>query len=431
MSTDYTKVNETQEILCQVITQIVQSELKGIKYDKTVKCTISDDSGANYGYYKVSEGANEYVAYARENETYKNGDVVYITIPNGDYSEQKFIMGKGFDSNEPNYSPLKNFIGVEKAVNPTLIGIMANGEDIDGTPIHTKIIELPMEKIEGSEEFYQPSWIEKLNLDLNDGKDITHFVISAKFSTMLSSCRKGVFGIKITLSYINSQDLELVETAYFISPDMYGTIYQLKETTQKYVLSLASLDIKKISDIKFELYQQGDFMDANGKKIESEFTVNNITIKDFVVEAGYSIKNFKSNSIVLYNNVSQTTYDDSNTDLPPIYWLFNTEHKNNTYQRWISEQRIDFNDRYYDWCVLEYNPSYVASNSNIFERDQWQLNNSLVQVDQDGRSCIKMLGNPKQEQVGFERILYELVNGNKKIVDTAKMIFYKREKKEA
>ena len=430
MGTDYTKVNETQEILCQVITQIVQSELKGIKYDKTVKCTISDDSGAAYGYYKVSEGANEYVAYAKENEVYKSGDVVYITIPNGDYDEQKFIMSKAFDSNEPNYSPLKNFISVEKATNPALIGIMANGKDADGVPIHTKTIEPPMEKIEGSEEFYQPSWIEKLNLDLNDGKDITHLAISAKFSTMLSSCRKGVFGIRITFDYTNNQDIPLIETAYFISPDMYGTIYQLKETTQKYILSLASLDIKKIDDLKFELYQQGDFIDANGRLITSK--TNNITIRDFTVEAGYSAKNFEPNSIILYNNVTQTTYDSDETVLPPIYWLFNTEHKNNTYQRWIREQRIDTDDRYYDWCVLEYNPSFVASENNNFEQDQWQLNNSLVQIDENGRSYIQILGNTKQEQVGFELVLYELLNnGNKKKVDSAKMIFYKREKKEA
>ena len=425
MGTDYTKVNETQEILCQVITQIVQSELKGIKYDKTVKCTISDDSGAAYGYYKVSEGANEYVAYARENETYKNGDVVYITIPNGDYDEQKFIMGKGFDNDEPNYSPLKNFISVEKAVSPALIGIMANGEE------RTKEIPAPPDT---------DGWISSLNLDLNDGKDITHLAISAKFSTMLPTCRKGVFGIKITFKYTNNQNIALTETAYFISPDMYGTIYQLKETTQKYILSLASLDIKKIDDVKFELYQQGDFIDANGRLI-GEFIdangnlatskINNITIKGFTVEAGYSIKNFAPNSIILYNNVIQTTYD-SEAALPPIYWIFNTEHKNNTYQRWIREQRIDTDDRYYSWCVLEYVPSFVASDNNNFERDQWQLNNSLVQIDESGRSYIQMFGNIEQDQVGFELVLYELLNnGNKKKVDSAKMIFYKREKKEA
>lgn len=419
MGTDYTKVNETQEILCQVITQIIQSELKGIKYDKTIKCTVSDDSGAAYGYYKVSEGANEYVAYARENETYKNGDVVYITIPNGDYNEQKFIMGKGFDDNEPNYSPLKNFISVEKAVNPALIGIAANGEE------RTKEILPPTEteKLGG--------WVEHLNLDLNDGKDITHLAISAKFSTMLPTCRKGVFGIKITFKYTSSQDIALTETAYFISPDMYGTIYQLKETTQKYILSLASLDIKKINDIKFELYQQGDFIDANGKLIDNTQKINNITIKDFTVEAGYSAKNFEPNSIILYNNVTQTTYDSDKIELPLIYWLFNTEHKNNTYQRWVREQRIDANDRYYGWCVLEYVPSFVASNNDNFEQDQWQLNNSLAKTDKNGRSYIQMFGNIKQDQVGFELVLYELLsNGNKKKVDSAKMIFYKREKKE-
>ena len=62
-------------------------------------------------------------------------------------------------------------------------------------------------------------------------KDITHFVISAKFSTALPSCRRGVFGIKIKLNFINSKDEEQTEILYFLNNDMYGNIYQLKEVT--------------------------------------------------------------------------------------------------------------------------------------------------------------------------------------------------------
>jgi hypothetical protein len=55
--------------------------------DKTIKCVIKDDKLADYNCYLVSDGSSEYNAYSIKNESYKNGDSVFVTIPNGNYSE--------------------------------------------------------------------------------------------------------------------------------------------------------------------------------------------------------------------------------------------------------------------------------------------------------------------------------------------------------
>lgn len=412
MSTDYAKVNETQEILCQVITQIVQSELKGIKYDKTVKCTVTDASGFNYGYYKVSDGASEYVAYARENETYGNGDVVYVTIPNGDYSEQKFIMGRGFDENELNYSPLKNFMSAEQWSIPYgNLGIEANGGDLKKTiPI------LPTAKGNiGSE-----TWIDKLNLNLLGGRDITHLLISANFSTSLPTCRRGIFGIEINLTYTNSKQQSKTEQAYFLNPDMYGTVYQLKNTTQKYILSMAHLDIFSIDELSFNLYQQNDFFDANGKSIES-LGVKNIVLNSFKVEAGYSQKTMSPNSILIFADRDKT-YVNKGESLGDIHWLFITDGGNGKYKRWIN--KTPEGESPYFYYFLEYDPSYKAAEGVEFEKDQWRLYST------SDKTAISDYTSKDQDKTGLEILLYQYIGDNRVIINKQSILFNKREKKE-
>ena len=94
---------------------MIDANLSKIKCDRTVKAVIIDDSKANYNYYTVSENNIDYIAYST-GEIYKKGESVYITIPNGNYDEQKFIMGRGYDdSSLDNLESieLKNFVAFD------------------------------------------------------------------------------------------------------------------------------------------------------------------------------------------------------------------------------------------------------------------------------------------------------------------------------
>jgi hypothetical protein len=48
-------------------------------------CTIIDDSNREKGEYKVSDGSMEFFAYS-ETTTYRNNNVVYVSLLNGDFS---------------------------------------------------------------------------------------------------------------------------------------------------------------------------------------------------------------------------------------------------------------------------------------------------------------------------------------------------------
>lgn len=81
------------DIICQAVDEIVSKRLNGINYDNTILCTITNDSKAKNGEYVVSDGATGFVAYSKDTD-YKVNDVVYVTIPNNDFREQKIIIGK-------------------------------------------------------------------------------------------------------------------------------------------------------------------------------------------------------------------------------------------------------------------------------------------------------------------------------------------------
>ena len=119
-------------------------------YDQTIICTITDSSKAEqHGYYTVTNGTITFDAYS-DNLTYKVGNYVRVTIPNGDYSQQKHIAGLyQYNTGEVvNYvSPLDTFMDIGVLVdnrapqnakvgetggtlidNGAFAGLIANGE---------------------------------------------------------------------------------------------------------------------------------------------------------------------------------------------------------------------------------------------------------------------------------------------------------------
>jgi hypothetical protein len=70
-----------------------------LAYDKTVICTITDDSEKEIGKYTVTDGSMTFEAYS-DNKDYKKDNQVLVTIPNGDWSQQKTILNKYITNND-------------------------------------------------------------------------------------------------------------------------------------------------------------------------------------------------------------------------------------------------------------------------------------------------------------------------------------------
>ena len=90
---DSTKINQLQEKLLEANSIITNKIIEGISFDKTITCNIIDDTYKKEGKYIVSNGAQEFTAYSTVTN-YSVNNTVYVTIPNGNYENQKIIIGK-------------------------------------------------------------------------------------------------------------------------------------------------------------------------------------------------------------------------------------------------------------------------------------------------------------------------------------------------
>ena len=86
------------ETICEAVNIIVEEKIKGIQFDKTINCTIIDAEQAKDGLYRVTDGSTKFYAYSASTD-YKKNDAVYVTVPNGDFNNQKIIIGKQVTKN--------------------------------------------------------------------------------------------------------------------------------------------------------------------------------------------------------------------------------------------------------------------------------------------------------------------------------------------
>ena len=87
------------------ISLIVDKKIESLKFDKSSICTVLDDSKANQGKYLVTDGQSNFYVYSSDT-AYKRGNVVNVNIPNGDYSETKYIIGLNMTASNNNDSSL-------------------------------------------------------------------------------------------------------------------------------------------------------------------------------------------------------------------------------------------------------------------------------------------------------------------------------------
>lgn len=134
-----------QEELLQAMRIVAKAEVDKVNFDKTIICTIKDNSNAENGEYYVTDGSSSFYAYT-EVTTYTVGTQVYVMIPEGNYDNRKLIMGKYLSSDDEPYnyvSPSSLFI--EKTINLITDGeteraLLTNYQGTEFPPVSQKEI---------------------------------------------------------------------------------------------------------------------------------------------------------------------------------------------------------------------------------------------------------------------------------------------------
>ncbi len=85
--------NKLSEELFAAMDVIIGKRLEAVQKDNTILCTIEDATNAEKGEYIVSYSATKFIAHS-DNTKYRAGQNVWVLIPDGDYNQEKIIIGK-------------------------------------------------------------------------------------------------------------------------------------------------------------------------------------------------------------------------------------------------------------------------------------------------------------------------------------------------
>ena len=346
------------EILCQAVDTIVTQRLSAISYDQTTICTIVDDSKREQGIYVVSNGSVKFEAYS-DITTYRNKTNVYVTVPEGDWNQAKFIIGKKTNNEYESYNYRKPFdmlvdvTGncVNKVVNE---GLVANNTE-------TTYIEVFNQSYASSHICgytrlgLQAAFQSWLNSFYTTESNVNNEKISVPHRVV-----DGDYGLRVTLT--TSNDTTAVAAAstgvYEIllsAKDMNGNPYDFKTYFQQEKVFDIS-EIGDVTNIKIEFYETpGTFVDEEGNLFPwQDFLGNsvapNLFVRDVYLCFGYDVSAFGDNQVVLYAVDGRTTYSPAYTPQQnqkqlSARWIHN--FGTNGYQTVKSSDDLDYEVRWY------------------------------------------------------------------------------------
>ena len=305
------------EILLEAIDTIVLQRISEVNFDKTIVCTITDDTDRANGHYVVTDGSIQFDAYA-ENTYYTINDKVYVQIPLNDWSQKKTIIGR-YRSDE-NDTPTAYVPPLDKIINIT--GNLVSTRFASGnTAVNFKGYFSDGKPVEGSSELILSR--KSLNLELQ-GFDVLG--LKANFKSTLDNylIKSGSYGLRVYLyaESINGGE-EIISLDLNSSKDMFGNAYGYSEfLTQQQAYKLNTYELKKLHQIDVVLYQSGDFQYVNEQglmvyvpvaQISEDDVLSNIFVENIEVFLGYDITAVPEDSVKIFSTSSEI-YDPADVD---------------------------------------------------------------------------------------------------------------------
>lgn len=309
---------DVSETLFQAIDILIKKKIEAVRFDETIDATIIDASKSSLGQYLVSTGSAKFYAYSQETG-YRENEVVLVTIPQGDYDNQKIIIGKKADNaNTPivYQSPFSQMIDVSNNLiindlsNP--IGIWAN--DQRETSLSHK---WDISQTDFVSTGHTAIWTNEFSPAL---QGYTRLGIRAQFSTSLDELDtvSGNYGLllRLTLKYPN-QAGSWTKDILFDSANFFGNPYNyISYYTVEAVFDIGDYVDFPITNMELYLYQRNNFIDGSGTRIEGPTNgetffslVPNIWMKDPYVCVGANLESFNQDTAEIYCSSADTSYD--------------------------------------------------------------------------------------------------------------------------
>ena len=327
------------EQIYKTIDIITNKRLEALQYDITIEATIIDDKQSEKGVYTVSNGNANFIAYSKDSE-YKKDDVVMVTIPQGNYNNQKIIIGKKINE-EKEESPIEfkrpfsNLINITNNIlsnedQKQEYSFIANGEDycwdintpnlLDSTTYHSK----------------NEDEDDHISIQLSE-IGYTRIGVKADFLTTLKEYQvvSGNYGLEFVLSFSNNllSEENIIRTFSLDSSNFFGNIYNLDiYQNQELVFDISDMENYILKQIQIYPYQRKNFKNINNEDIlADDISFDNIFIKNIYVCLGTSAIDFDKDSVkittknsLLYSNNSE----ENNVKILNLQWIHKNEDSN-------------------------------------------------------------------------------------------------------
>lgn len=412
--------SELQEGLFKAIQTIAKSEVNKMSFDKTLICTIKDNSNAAHGEYYVTDNSSSFYAYS-EVTTYLVGETVFVKVPNGDFNNQKHIEGRYVSAAGEDYnyvSPYTQFVSytVNLIDNPETEGeLLTNANTALETPN-----EDPASQDTG------PLWTANAINNAN-GFDYDTIYLKGEFKTLIGKNDKdnrqlltGEYGLILTLNlgYLDSTGTEQTEIKQFIfsSNDMNGNPYDFETYyVQEKIFTLEDKYIKdglRISNASISFYQLGGeyqldeqdkyildpsitktFINIKGDPIpwsfEGNFLDNNLFVKNLDLQLGYKQEKINTDKLTIMSKKVDNGYGVNGHNPKPL-----------TYYSYLpdTEKQTLIKEGYPEWEIEKDYSIFLAN-----------YNRKIIQIDKKN-SFIEMLQNHTAFDLNLQYRLYQYVD---------------------
>lgn len=361
---------------------IVKGAIRDLRYDQTIEAIVISTDKYEDGVYTVRSENASFEAYS--SQRYYVNDTVYVMIPQGDFSKQKFITGRKMDqvSTESSFTlklPFDDFIPLQnltpefniKPLPTEPVGFIANhGNGSDAVEEHLKhgAIISNADIVAGKTEAYdEVNCIGHWKLANNQPVLTTKLAISLEVESYLQQYRPymGRYGLRMLVTGMSKStetesSREVTQEIYFTNDDMYGNTYAyLVPTVQQKIFDIS--DFISLSEIKLYFYQ--DFLFEDEQKTLIPWCYDEI-VKDengieYIRQTAVPPNLFLSNIEVFLG----LTVDDINEERVFLYTYDDIKYGHEP-ERTENRSTFDIREMHFAWVHHDYvNEAFVLVNT--------------------------------------------------------------------
>ena len=279
-------MNNISEQLLQAMDIVMEQKLTQLQFDKTIQAKVYSVVDIDTGEYKVRYNGNIFSAFSNDtSKTYKVNDAVYVSVPEGNFSNKKLIISL-VTADSLSSSQLSDLSNSVMEVSPTfdvLYDGLYNAEEsygvIAGTPVgesgsYTYIYQGP--------DVYDPDGYHGLFQQYSNNYE--YIRVKASFLTQFYNIHnQGNYGLEVEFYTKDDSSVKYKLDLQNFNGNAYGfSVYTPQEIILKaqknYLMGLKSIKLFEEDFVYDKIVKNGIVTD------EENTTVANIFVKDIVLQ---------------------------------------------------------------------------------------------------------------------------------------------------